>query len=132
MRDPTQARENAVNDANGDPHLRSANAVRGHHLEATDGSIGHIADFLIDDENWVIRYLVIHTSNWWPTHKVLLSPEWVDSVSWPEAKAFVNLKRDVIKNAPSYSPDNPVTRDFETRLHRYYQRPGYWHDVASP
>jgi hypothetical protein len=102
--------------------------VRGHHVQATDGEIGHIADFLIDDRTWVIRYLVIQTSNWWPGKQVLLSPEWIDRLIWPEAKVLVNLNRDAIKEAPAYASATPVTREFETRLHRHYHRAGYWHD----
>ena len=33
-----------------DSHLRSTNEVRGYHIEAADGEIGHVADFIVDDE----------------------------------------------------------------------------------
>ncbi|MGD0661372.1 MAG: PRC-barrel domain-containing protein, partial [Syntrophorhabdales bacterium] len=33
-----------------DSHLRSANKVTGYHIEATDGGIGHVEDFIIDGE----------------------------------------------------------------------------------
>ncbi len=49
-----------------DPHLRSTHDVRGHHIHAADGGIGHVDDFIIDDEIWAIRYLIIDTKNWWP------------------------------------------------------------------
>ena len=54
-----------------DSHLRSCKAVTGYHIEATDGEIGHVEDFLVDDETWAIRYLVVDTSNWWLGHKCL-------------------------------------------------------------
>lgn len=47
-------------------------------------------------------------------------------MSWGERKVFVNLDRDVIREAPEFMPGTPLTREFETRLHRHYQRPGYW------
>lgn len=126
VRDPEQWTEPAATDPAWDPHLRSANDVRGYHVEATDGQIGHIADFLFDDETWAIRYLVIDTTNWWPGKKVLVSPKWSDRVSWPEGKVSFHLEREVIKGAPEYVPGTPLTRDFETRLHGHYQRRGYW------
>jgi uncharacterized protein YrrD len=129
VRDPAKWTATAT-EPGGDSHLRSANGLKGHHVQAIDGEIGHVTDFLIDNETWVIRYLVIHTSNWWPSKKVLLSPEWIDRVSWPEAKIFVNLEREVIKQAPAYEPDPSITREYETRLHSYYKRPGYWHHDA--
>jgi hypothetical protein len=47
-----------------DPHLRSAHEVTGFYIEATDGDIGHVEDFIIDDESWEIRYMVVDTQNW--------------------------------------------------------------------
>ena len=61
-----------------DCHLRSSNAVIGHHIEATDGDIGHLEDLLVDDYTWAIRYLIVDTSNWWGGHRVLVAPAAVD------------------------------------------------------
>jgi len=69
-------------------HLRSTHAVTGYHLQALDGEIGHVEDFIIDDENWTIRYLVVATKNWWPSEMVLVSPQWIERVSWDESKVF--------------------------------------------
>jgi len=109
-----------------DPHLRSTDGVRGHSIQATDGEIGHVEDFIIDDETWAIRYLVIDTRNWWPGKKVLVSPHWIERVSWSESKVFVNLGRESIKQSPEYTESALITRDYETGLHRHYNRDGYW------
>jgi len=105
-----------------DAHLRSVNEVKGYHIDALDGDIGHIDDFLVDDASWAIRYLVVDTSNWWFGNKVLISPPWVDAVSWADSKAVVSLTRDAIRNAPAYDPDTLVERDLEVRLHEHYGR----------
>ncbi len=110
------------------PNLRSTNAVSGHHIQASDGEIGHVEDFIIDDKNWAIRYLIIDTKNWWAGKKVLVSPQWIDHVSWDELKVFVNLSRESIKQSPEYSDEFLLTRDYETELHRHYNRKGYWVD----
>jgi hypothetical protein len=47
-----------------DCHLRSGNAVLGHHIEVTDGDVSHLEDLLIDDYTWAIRYLIVDTSDW--------------------------------------------------------------------
>ena len=52
--------------------------MTGYHIEATDGGIGHVKDFIIDDETWAIRYLEVDTRNWWPGKKVLVSPQWIN------------------------------------------------------
>jgi hypothetical protein len=105
-----------------DVHLRSCRDVTGYHIDATDGDIGHIADFLVDDETWAIRYLVVDTSNWWFGNKVLISPHWVDAVSWADSKAVVNLTRTAIQQAPPYDPDAILGRDQEELLERHYGR----------
>jgi sporulation protein YlmC with PRC-barrel domain len=109
-------------------HLRSTNEVKSYNIQASDGEIGHVEDFIIDDEKWAIRYLVINTHNWWPGKKVLVSPHWIERVSWSESKVFVNLSRESIKNSPEYTGASLLTRDYETSLYRHYKRQGYWVD----
>ena len=60
-----------------DTHLRSTHEVSGYHVKATGGEIGHVEDFLFDDETWEIRYVIVDTRNWWPAKKVLLRPQWI-------------------------------------------------------
>ena len=115
-----------------DPHLRSAKEIQGYRLEARDGEIGHAEDFLIDDSNWKVRYLVVDTTNWWPGGHVLLSPQWIERLSWREAKVYVDLTRDVIKGAPEYKKSEPITREYESRLYAYYRREGYWAQEVEP
>lgn len=112
----------------GDPHLRSSGAVIGYHIEATDGDIGHVEDFLVDDATWAIRYMIVDTRNWWPGKKVLVSPEWIERVDWSDAKVHVGVTRAQIKQSPEYDPSGPVARDYEARLHDHYGRPSYWSD----
>ena len=111
-----------------DPYLRSTHDVSGHSLQATDGEIGHVEDFIIDDETWVIRYLIIDTRNWWLGKKVLVSPQWIKRISWDESKVFINLYREKIRQSPEYTEESLLTRDYETGLHRHYNRQGYWVD----
>jgi uncharacterized protein YrrD len=111
-----------------DPHLRSTNAVSGNYIHATDGEIGHVEDFIIDDETWEIRYLIVNTSNWWAGKKVLVSPQWIDRVSWDEQTVFINLSREAIKQSPEYTDESLLTRDYEIGLHGHYNRKGYWVD----
>jgi len=114
-----------------DPHLRSTRDVKGHHVQAADGEIGHVEDFLIDDNSWTIRYLVIDTRNWWPGKQVLISPKWIARVSWAESSIFVNVARERVRQSPEYIEESLLTRDDETDLHRHYDRRGYWKDEPT-
>ena len=109
-----------------DSHLRSTEAVTGYHIEATDGDIGHVDGFVVDDEAWAIRYIEVATQNWWPGKKVLVSPDWIERVSWADSKVYVGLSREAIKNGPEYVESMPITREYENQLHLHYGRPPYW------
>jgi hypothetical protein len=109
-----------------DHHLRSTQEVTGYHLSAIDGEIGHIDDFIIDDETWAIRYLIVATKNWWPGKKVLISPKWLEKVSWADREVGIGLYRETIKAAPEYTDDSLLTRDYEAGLYGHYNHDGYW------
>ena len=115
----------AEEEETGDLHLRSAAKVTGYHIEATDGEIGHVEDFIIDDETWQIRYMVVDTRNWLPGKKVLIAPRWIERVSWDDSKVYVNLSREAIENGPEYQPD-ALNREYEGKLYEHYDRPKYW------
>jgi sporulation protein YlmC with PRC-barrel domain len=132
MRDREKWRESTQGKKTWDPYLRSTHDVSGYHIQAADGEIGHVEDFVIDDETWAIRYLVIDTRNWWPGKKVLVSPQWIERVSWSELEVFVNLPRETIKQSPEYTEESLLSRDYETRLHRHYDRIAYWVDELTP
>lgn len=122
------ARREPVTDQ--DPHLRSTNEVIGYYIEATDGDIGHVEDFLFDDDNWTMRYMVVDTVNWWPGKKVVVAPQWIDKVSWMDSKVFMELSRESIKKAPEYDPAGMIDREYEEKLHDYYRRPKYWDETT--
>jgi len=125
-----QLRDERARHRNDDPHLRSCAAVTGYHLHATDGDIGHVAGFLVDDETWAIRYLVVDTSNWWMGHQVLIAPPWIKGVHWNDKTVAVDLSRAAIQSAPPYDPASGWSREQERNLSRHYGRSGYWASEA--
>ena len=104
----------------GDPHLRRAGAVLGYRLEATDGGVGHIEDFLFEDLTWAVRYLVIDPRTWLPGRRVVISPDWISSVSWAQSRVYIDLTREAVRSAPAYDPDAPWDEDYARRLHRFH------------
>ncbi len=107
----------------GDPHLRSLDEVAGYRLRATDGVIGHVESFLIDDENWDIRYLVADTRNWWFGRHVLLSPASVQEIRWGEHQVSLNLTCYKIKGSPAWDATGMLDRAYETLVQAYYGWP---------
>ena len=91
------------------------------------GEIGHVEDFIVDDETWAIRYLIVNTSklvgrqtgSWFHLNGSSASVG-------GESKVFVNLTREAIKESPEYTDASELTRDYEIGLHIHYNRQGYW------
>ncbi len=109
-----------------DPHLRSVREVKGYHISAADGEFGHIDDFIVDDESWILRYAVVNTRNWLPGRRVLVSPQWFKNINWSGRKASTDLKQERIKNGPQYDPAAVVNREVEDQLYDFYGRTKYW------
>ena len=121
-----RARQRA-DDLAADVHLRSSVKVTGYDLRASDDSIGHVQDFVFDDESWEIRYLVVDTRNWWPGgRKVLVAKHWIDSVDWASQTVSVKLTREQVKASPEYDEGRLLLRTDEEALHAAYGRRGYW------
>ena len=112
--------------APGDIHLRSARELRGYHIQSEDEGIGHVEDFIVDEESWEVRYLVVDTSNWWFGKRVLIAPHWASRISWEENRVYLGMSREAIKNSPAWDATDAVNREYETRLYDYYGRPVYW------
>lgn len=88
----------------GDPHLRSIAEVTGYTIQAKDGDIGHVDDFFVDEHEWRINLLAVDTRNWLPGKKVLISPDWIQRVSWDEKAVHVKVDKDRVRNSPEYDP----------------------------
>jgi hypothetical protein len=114
-----------------DSHLRSTAAVTGYHIHAIDGEIGHVNGFILDDDAWAIRYIEVATQNWWPGKEVLISPAWIERVSWAESMVYTGLTREAIKNGPEYIESRSITREYENKLYFHYGRPPYWQHEAE-
>ena len=82
-------------------------------VQARDGEAGQVEDFLIDDENWTLQYLVVATGNWLSGKKVLVSPSYVDQIDWAEAIVHVNLNQETVKNSPEYDLESSTSPEFE-------------------
>ena len=114
-----------------DPHLRSGNAVMRYYVHASDGDIGHVQGFLVDEKSWAIRYIIVNTSNWWLGHQVIIAPQWIDDVNWAESTVSVDLTRQAVKDAPPYDPTELLSREQEAGIHNHYGRAGYWPGEAK-
>ena len=105
-----------------DVRLRSAHEVRGYGLRATGGSVGHIRDFVLDDGDWRVAYLVIDTGNWLPGKDVLIAPDWISGVSWSDSEVTTELNTEQVKTAPEYDDKAEITPMYQRALREHYGR----------
>ena len=106
--------------------LRSLQSLKYSPIQATDGELGKVQDFLFEDDKWTVRYLIVKTGSWWTEKKVLISPLSILPTNGASADIRVTLTRDQIKHSPDIDTDQPVSRQIETDYHDYYQWPYYW------
>jgi len=99
--EPILRRGNAAGDAVVE-RLRSTEEIKGYHLQASDGEIGHVDDFLIGEESWRIRYLVVDTSNWIGGKSVLVGTDIVETVDRDGGVLRVTDSREDIRLSPTY------------------------------
>jgi hypothetical protein len=112
--------------AKGLHNLRGVRELTGYRIAASDGEIGHVDDFFIDEEAWKIEYLLVDTGNWLATRKVLISPRWITGIVWDDSQVHVNATRQQVKDSPEYEPGRGIDRGYEGDLYTHYGFPPYW------
>jgi hypothetical protein len=88
--------------AHSDAHLRSTREVIGYRLQARDGAIGHIVDFIIDESTWTFRSVVVDTGTWRPGKRVVLPWQRIEDINWDRSTVEVRVLRSTVKQHPIY------------------------------
>jgi hypothetical protein len=105
----------------GDSRVRSWREVKGYHIDASDGEIGHVDDLLFDDGTWLVRFIELDTSNWIGGKSVLVPRSALGEVSWADSLLHVTLTRDQVQNSPR-ADEAHLTGALEQELDDYYGR----------
>ena len=77
-----------------DPHLRSARALFEYEICGTDGEIGRLESFILDDATWHIGYLEVKAGKWLLDRTVLIPTRWIESVSWDNCRVNLHHSRN--------------------------------------
>jgi hypothetical protein len=110
--------------------LRSVKEMEGYAVGAIDGAIGHVKDFYLDDEAWVVRYLVVGTGGWLSSRKVLVSPIAIGTPNREQRLLPASISREQVRKSPDIDTDKPVSRQHEMGYSYYYNYPFYWGDAG--
>lgn len=85
-----------------DKHLQSILAVTGYAIHATDGVIGTVSGFQVDDRNWTISKIVVDAGHWYAGKEILISPAKIKRISYEDSQVFVNLTKDDIQQTADH------------------------------
>lgn len=111
-------------------HLRSSKELFGYKMNAKDGEVGELADFIAEDDSWQLRYMIIDTSDKLDSDKqVLVSLEWINNIDVALKEISIDLAQQAVQLSPAFDPHKPVNRQYEEVLYDYYGRPKYWQVV---
>jgi uncharacterized protein YrrD len=86
----------------GDPHLQSTKALKDYHIQTSEGVIGHVTDFIVDEKSWAICHVVVETGHWFQGREIVISPKYIERISYEESKVFVSVAKDAIEDAAEY------------------------------
>ena len=85
-----------------DKHLQSTQAVTGYTIHATDGEIGVVSGFRVDDRSWAILQLAVETGHWYSGKEILIPTDEIDRISYEDSKVFVRLTKASIQQAANH------------------------------
>jgi sporulation protein YlmC with PRC-barrel domain len=108
--------------------LRSLKDIEGYVVNARDGDIGKVDDFLWDDLRWVVRYLVVGTGDsiFEDRRQVLISPIFFRDAEWATRQFHLELTTEKVKLSPPIDLHRSVSRQHEQDFNRHYGNPNYW------
>ena len=93
-----QDKPDSTDESDDDLHLRSTKAIIGYHIHSTDGDYGRVGDFILDGENWQIKFLVVYAHELFGGKKVLIETGKIKEIQWENSKVIVNISTDAIQN----------------------------------
>lgn len=119
---PIRVPSRLVNEEELDTSLRSFREVKGYSIKGKEDRFGQVEDLIVDDDDWQVIYLIVDTSRWKPWSKsVVLSVNWLETISYEKHEVAIDMDPDQIKGAPEFDPAHPIGIDYEKALHDYYQ-----------
>ena len=106
--------------------LNVVSSLKGFDIQAKDGGLGTVSDFLFDDSTWKVRWLVVDTGKWLTGRKVLIHPSAVGYADYGSQELTVALTKTQVKDSPDIAQDRPVSQQMQNELYGYYGWDPLW------
>jgi hypothetical protein len=102
-------------------HLLSVKETIGYAIHAKDGAAGTLSDFICNDEDWTVHYLVSNMGET-PEKETLIPLMLVQGgIHRDRSDVRVGLTREQIRNSPDYDRSN-VSPSYDVQVRAYYGR----------
>jgi hypothetical protein len=101
--------------------LQSAASLFGYEISTNDGILGYVEDFILHEQDWSIRFMIIDTRKGPGSKKILIAPEWIDWISWRQKKVSVSLDKEKIGACPDFDMGLPLSDEVEKSLIDYFE-----------
>jgi hypothetical protein len=105
--------------------------LRRYKMHAADADVGGVEDVYFDDQDWVVRHLVVDSRHWIRGRRVLIPPPAVQRVDEVRRRLEVALTRAQIERSPTPDTAKPVSRQHHVDLYSYYGCPYDWNGTAA-
>jgi hypothetical protein len=104
--------------------LGSTDGIKGYRVFAGDRDAGSVTDFLVDDQTWALRYLIVASAG----RTLPVSPHWMAQLADAERMITLDVTPAAIENAPAYGKPSDVTQGYEMTLFKHF---GYDREIDS-
>jgi PRC-barrel domain len=89
-----------------DPHLRSIWNLSGYPVWTTDGELGYLESFIMDETSWHLGYLSVRAGDWLSGGSLLVPTNSVESISWADRRIDLYQTRKGLRRS-SVAEDSP-------------------------
>jgi len=108
---------------NGDPHLRSFLEISTYRLEHAGAKLGTAEDFVLDDENWILRSLIVGFGGWTGSVQAAIPVAQVHSISWADRIISTSMTKEDLDKLSLFDSSAPVNRVEKLIYFDYCGRP---------
>ena len=90
------------------PMLRRLEDLENYAVSATDGAVGKVVRYLLDDLRWVVSHLVVEPAVFFDRTRVPISPALVHRADWAARRYHLSLTKAAIKSGTNIALDVPA------------------------
>jgi uncharacterized protein YrrD len=83
-------------------HLRSTRQTKGFRVHATDGEIGYVSDFIVNDEDWKLGYLVVATKSIFRDQNMLISVRDIMETKWAKRDIYLDISVKAVEQSKTF------------------------------